>query len=95
MPRGKLPKLRVSKSASPFVYIRVSIKTHNTGYFGAVDLKLNQGVTIRLTGKWFNVYVWESMYLVFGSPGKAPDNVRSTLESLLTKFAADWYRDNP
>ena len=93
--RGKLPRLRVSKSASPYVYIRVTMSNDKTGYFGAVQLMLSRVVSNKLTGDDIRAYVWESIYIVSSGLGNAPDHVRRILERLLTKFAADWYRDNP
>jgi len=97
--RSKLPRL-VIKEALPFVYIRVTMRFSRqrgikVGYFGAVQVIITRPVYIQKTGQDVKADVYEKLTVINGPLKSAVSEVRETLDELLTKFAADWYRDNP
>ena len=104
--RSKLPRLSVVNESStifpPYVYIRVNLRIGSTfggkevDYYGSVTVDINRYVTINRTGKRTYGSIWNSSSNMTGPrEGSAVNHVREVLDGLLTKFAADWYRDNP
>jgi len=95
--RGKLPKLAVKESNPAFMWVRVHLIsfTEIQAFYGLVQVKLYRPVIIEKTGKHFGGVLWDSFIVVKRPPDQAFPIVREALDRLLTKFAADWYRDNP
>ena len=97
---GKLPRVAVNDAAKPFVYVNVNVLYGTMGnrrkyYFGNVNVQVKQPVIKKNTGKEISASVWSISHVVTGPPTSAPDHVRSSLETILTSLAADWYQDNP
>jgi len=104
--RSKLPRLSVVNNSStifaPYVYIQVNLRIGKTvggkevDFYGSVQVDINRYVTINRTGKRTYGTIWNGSSTLTGPMnGSAVNDVRDTLDDLLTKFAADWYRDNP
>ena len=80
-----LPKLKISKDASPYVY---------------VDIKINRPVKILRDWSNSEVSatvatVWNKGKLLIGSKYDMAARVREAISDLTTKLAAAYYRDNP
>jgi len=96
--RSKLPRLSVKDSAIPYIYINVKLGIGlraEIDYFGSVTVAVKRGVIIVETGEAIAAGVWNKGRALTGPKKSAVNNVREALNSLLTAFAADWYRDNP
>ena len=99
--RSKMPRLLVKDSADSIVLIFVNIAptatTTNpvTGHFGFVSVGVQDNVTIVRTGKIGRGYLWYNIQEFSGSTSDINNNIREALDRLITRLAADWYRDNP
>ncbi len=98
---SKLPRLIINESSDSFVYIRItlfigqSVKGKKLDYFGSVKLKVKRRVSILKTGKTTLADIWDYSYIITGPMSNANTHSRDILDQLVTRFAADWYRDNP
>ena len=97
---GKLPRVAINNSAKPYVYVNVNVlygtmESRKRYYFGNVNVQVKQPVIKKNTGQEISASVWSISHVVTGPPKSALDHVRSSLETILTSLAADWYRDNP
>ena len=99
--RSKLPRLIVNESADPYVYIRATLHIGKSksgtklNFYGAIQLHVKRRVSISKTGKSMFSDVWESIYIITGQMSDTNAQTRHFLDLLVTKFAAEWYRDNP
>jgi len=94
--RSRLPRLEIKKSATPYVYVTISVnRSQSPGYFGSVSISINRSVTINQTGKIVSAPIWNDYLSFEGPPNQIDAGVRYALDRLITNFAADWYRDNP
>ncbi len=94
--RSKLRRLEIKKSATPYVYVTISVnRSQNPGNFGSVSVSINRSVTINQTGKIVSAPIWNDSIIFEGPPNQLDAGVRYALDRLITNFAADWYRDNP
>ncbi len=99
--RSMLPRLKVSESAVPYLYLNLNILYSETvggkktGYFGSIRIEIFRSVTINKTGSRIFSIVWRENMILNGPKDGAAIAVRDSLDTLLTKFAAAWYRDNP
>ena len=99
--RNKLPRLVINESATEHIYIRVHLAysglegRRKVGYFGVTEVKVFRVVAIAKTKKFTAASVWDNYNLLTGSLDRPTAFVRESLDRLLTKFAADWIRDNP
>ncbi len=97
----KLPRLKVKKSASPYVYILVNVgkdllkSGKAIGYYGVVEIQVFRKVTINKTGRIVSAVLWSQNYRLTGSLSGAVPHVQRSLDILLTNFAAAWNKDNP
>jgi len=99
--QSKLPRLAVAKSINPFIVASINLAYTKTvsgeriGFHGSIDLKIYRTVVVLKTAKTVLAPVWTRSFSLSGRPSSARSQVREILDDLLTKFAADWYRDNP
>ena len=97
---GKLARVAINDSAKPYVYVNINvfygtIESRKRYYFGNVNVQVKQPVIKKTTGKEIDATVWSISHVLTGPPKSALDHVRSSLETILTGLAADWYQDNP
>ncbi len=97
---GKLPRVDVKDSAESFVYVNVNVLYGSMGnrrkyYFGNVNVQVKQPVVKNNTNEEIVASVWSISHVVTGPPTSAPAHVWSSLETMLTTLATDWYQDNP
>ena len=103
--RSKAPKLRYDPSVIPFLYVNINLLSSSVGYAGSVRLELNRPVEI-LVGVhrvWQKpreriptiVPVWRASYVIQGPRGNAPGHLRKTLDLLMERFLADYFKANP
>ena len=98
--RSKLPSLSVSDTATPSIKVMVGLdpirssSKRELGYYGTITIKVYRHVLVSKSGKSVIAPVWTDGYSLHGSDS-AVSHVRGLLDTLLTSFAADWYRDNP
>jgi len=95
--QGKLPRIRVGKSTYAFIYIRTTALIYKgiKAYAISIELDVRSKVSSWMTKKPIWANVWNTSALIKGPEGEAASHLRAMLDTLLTKFAADWYRDNP
>ena len=97
---GKLPRVAINDSAKPFVYVNVNVLYGTMGnrrkyYFGNVNVQVKQPVIKKNNGEEISASVWGISHVLTGPPTSAPDHVRSSLVTIISSLAADWYQDNP
>ena len=98
--RSKLPRLSVIDAAPEHMLILVDLgvtkleRGREIGYFGNVYVGAKRWVNLIATNKTLLETVWGRRSIVTG-PDDASAGVRRSLDTLITLFAADWYRDNP
>ncbi|MGB8493723.1 MAG: hypothetical protein WCE53_04920 [Candidatus Acidiferrum sp.] len=83
--KSDLPRLKISKDASPYVY---------------VDIKVNRPVKILREWSNSEVTatvatVWNKGKLLISTKYDMASRVREAISDLTTKLAAAYYRDNP
>jgi len=96
-----LPKLKISKDASPYVYVNVlAVEAGPDRVAVYVDIKINRPV--KILRDWSNsevtatvATVWNKGKLLIGTKYDMAARVREAISDLTTKFAAAYYRDNP
>ena len=95
--QGKLPRIKVYKNATSSIYIRVTglIFDKIKSYAMFIEVMVYDNVIIQRTKKQVVGLLWDSGYLMKGPNNSVANHVREILETRLTEFAADWYRDNP
>jgi len=100
--QSKLPRLAVAKSGDSFIDVSINIDyvttasgRSNNDFNGSILLQIYRKVAVHKTAKVVLVPVWTKSFSLEGPLSSAHSHVRDTLDDLLTKFAADWYRDNP
>ncbi len=97
--RRKLPRLVVNESAVPFIDIMANINRVGgeiiRGYFGEVQIQVYRRVIVIESGSTTIAPVWTNSFVLTSPPDRAAASVREALVRQLTRFAADWYRDNP
>ena len=97
--RRKLPRLVVNESAVPFIDIVANINKVGgeiiRGYFGEVQIQVYRRVIVIESGSSTIAPVWTNSFVVTSPPDQVVASVREALVRQLTRFAADWYRDNP
>ena len=99
--RSKLPRLLVKDSAVSGVYVSVyagptkTVGGNTVGYFGYVSVGVSRNVTITKTGLNTAGFLWYNTLAIRGTTSTVMENVRISLDQLITEFAAAWYRDNP
>ena len=100
--QSKLPRLAVAKSGDSFFDVSINIDYVTTasgrskrGFNGSISLQIYRKVAVHKTAKVVLLPVWTKSFPLEGPLSSAHSHVRVTLDDLLTKFAADWYRDNP
>ena len=95
----KLPRLVVNESAVPFIDIVANINKVGgeiiSGYFGEVQIQVYRRVIVIESGSATIAPVWTNSFVLTSPPDRAAASVREALVRQLTRFAADWYRDNP
>jgi hypothetical protein len=103
--RSKAPQLRYDPSVIPYLYVNINLLSSSVGYAGSVRLELNRPVEI-LVGVhrvWQEpreriptiVPVWRASYVIQGPRGNAPGHLRKTLDLLMERFLADYFKANP
>ena len=97
---GKLPRVAINDSATPYVYVNVNvlygtIESRKRYYFGNVNVQVKQPVIKKNTGQEITASVWGLSHVVTGPPNNASGHVWSSIETILKSLAADWYQDNP
>ena len=104
--RRDIPRLAVRESARPFLHLAVSVLRHTTmggrelGFSAFVNLNMFRPVTIlEDVGAGEVTFdlasVWHEGLLLFGPRSSMLRQVKDSIDRLLTKFAADYYRQNP
>jgi hypothetical protein len=99
--RNKVPKLRISESASDSFYVDVQVSAgktvsgQKTDYYGMVQLKVFRLGTIVATNMTRRVIVWDTRGILTGPLSDARIGVNEALDIVITSFAADWLRANP
>lgn len=96
-----LPKLKISKDASPYVYVKVlAVEAGPDRVAVYVDMKINRPV--KILRDWSNsevtatvATVWNKGKLLIGTKYDMASKVREAISDLTTKLAAAYYRDNP
>jgi len=96
-----LPKLKISKDASPYIYVKVSAVEAGPDKVAVyVDIKVNRPV--KILRDWSNsevtatvATVWNKGKLLIGPKYGTASRVREAISDLVTKFAAAYSRDNP
>ena len=81
-------------SANP----RGHLLTSPTEFFNAIVMvggPVKQPVVKNNTKEEIVASVWSISHVVTGPPTSAPAHVWSSLETMLTTLATDWYQDNP
>ena len=97
--RSKIPGLQVSTSAPEYIVVNVALdyieqSGRKMGYAGAITVLVYRLATVVDTKKVSLVGVWADGTTLAGGRD-ATIRVREMLDRLLTRFAADWYKDNP
>jgi len=98
--RSKLPRLKVREYAESYIWIGVTPDyitqgASKTGVYGLVDVRVYSAVTIKTSKRNASVAIWVATNTFIGPLGDISTQVKEWLDRHLTKFAADWYRDNP
>jgi hypothetical protein len=97
--RRKLPRLVINESAVAFIDIVANINKVGgeiiKGYFGEVQIQVYRRVIVVESGRFTIAPVWTNSFILTGPPDRAVASVREALVRHLTRFAVDWYRDNP
>jgi len=98
--RSKIPSLKVKDSVTPFLriwstLIFINIKGRKIGYHGDVKVEVLRLAVVSKSQRPALLIVWSDSILFTGPRGDASTDIKKSLDRLLTKFAADWYRDNP
>lgn len=90
--RKKLPNMVINESGSAFMTISVQLapeqKTGENDLFGTVTFYVLDPNTNK------NI-AWGKSHYVAASSEVAYSTIQDSLESLISRFAADWHRDNP
>ena len=98
--RSKLPRLSVIDESPVHILILVDLgvikleRGREIGYYGNVYVGAKRWINLIATNKTLLETVWGRRSIVTG-PDDASTGVRRALDTLITLFAADWYRDNP
>ena len=103
--RRDIPRLAIRESARPFLYLIVNVGrltsgTQERGFAACVSLEMKRPVTILEDGGIGEVTfalatVWDRGTLLGGSRRDMRQQVKDSIDELLTEFAADYYRQNP
>jgi hypothetical protein len=96
-----LPKLKISKDASPYVYVNVlAVEAGPDRVAVYVNIKVNRPV--KILRDWSNsevtgtvATVWNKGRLLAGPKYDMASRIREAISELTTKLAAAYYRDNP
>ena len=97
---SKLPRLKVKNSAKALFQIDTPLLYMNPnrpslGFYGSITVRVSRLVTIKTTQREAYVPVVVNSFILGGDPHQSRGTVKAALDAVLTKFAADWYRDNP
>jgi len=98
--RSKMPSLKVKDSATPYLQVWstlafIKVEGRKIGYYGDVKVEVLRLAVVSKSQRPALLIVWNSSILFTGPRGDASTDIKKYLDKLLTKFAADWYRDNP
>ena len=100
--RSKLPRLAVNKLAHyrllvsvSLVYERIPSGEKTNTYFGHILVAVLGYVTQLETNKPVLAPLWTLASSLMGPAPDSSETANNIVDQMLTKFAADWYRDNP
>ena len=104
--RRDIPKLAISESARPYLFLQVTMARETTvggretGFSACVSLQMKRPATIQEdvgVGEvtFAMATVWDKGSLLVGSRGDIRQLMKDSIDEKLTAFAADYYRQNP
>ncbi len=98
--RSRMPSLKVKDSETPFLRVWstltfIKVEGRKIGFHGDVRVDVLRSAVVAKSRRAAILIVWSEYELFSGPLGNASSDVKKLLDALLTKFAADWYRDNP
>ena len=99
--RTKLPRLKVKDKTTAFIYVNIILnflkttRSEKSGFYGTVIVHVARHATISKTKMKVFATVWESAGTLSGPTRNANRKFKKVLDLSLTKFTANWYRDNP
>lgn len=83
-----LPNLKLSDSTSESDWLEIGIVTTKGG--GAIEVSLYRWVTVMKSGEEVISKVWWDAQFIFGRTSKT--DLRDALDTILTRFSADYIR---
>jgi hypothetical protein len=93
-----VPSLKFGETG-PMLYVQIIALKTSCGYFADVRVKVERLAAIlddngKPAAKGTAITVWDERNLLAGRPDEMVSRINEKIRSLITRFAADYYRQN-